>query len=102
MVLSPFKDETLRLKEVKYLCQDHTEFAFEPIKGCLTQKLMFLPLCGQSDSIASGPEKQRGPSPWGMLYSSVPCLACRSRDGLFCPLSFLFLKLSFLSWGIAD
>lgn len=102
MVLSPFKDETLRLKEVKYLCQDHTEVAFEPIKGCLTQKLMFLPLYGQSVSVTSGPDNQRGPTPWGVLYHSVPCLACRNRDGLFCPVSFLFSKLSILYWGIAD
>ena len=94
MVLSPFKDETLRLKEVKYLCQDRTEVAFEPVKGCLTRKLMFLPLCGQSVCVISGPDNQRGPTPWGVLYHSVPCLACRSRDGLFCPVSLLFQNVA--------
>lgn len=30
VVLSPFKGETVQLREVKYLCKSHTEFEFEP------------------------------------------------------------------------
>ena len=63
----------------------------------LTRKFMFLPLYGQSVSIALGPDNQKFPTPWGMLYS-VPCLACRSRDGLFWPVFLTFMRSTNIYW----
>lgn len=45
----------------------------------------------------SWPDNQKGPTPWGMLYS-VPCLACTSRDGLFWSVFLTFMRSTNIYW----